>query len=139
MDLPRRHVPVVLRDLCALDVPAQRAFGHVLQRDAVAARLVANLAAHPPLLSDVAQLAYLEIDDTIRATYGYAKQRYGYGYNGVKVLNVLLAALSTLSAAPVIVASWLRKGRPTLLAAQLAWSPTRSRPAAPAAQRAWWW
>ena len=50
------------------------AFGHVRQLDAVATRLVTDLAAHTPLLPDAGQIAYLDIDDTIRATYGYAKQ-----------------------------------------------------------------
>jgi hypothetical protein len=50
------------------------------------------------------------VDDTVRATYGYAKQGAGYGYSGVKGLNALLATLSTPSAAPVIVATRLRKG-----------------------------
>lgn len=86
------------------------AFGHVRQLDAVAARLVANLAAHTPLLPDAGQIAYLDVDDTVRATYGYAKQGTGYGYTGVRGLNALLATLSTPSAAPVIVASRLRKG-----------------------------
>ena len=44
---------------------------------------------------DAARIAYLDVDDTIRATYGYAKQGAGYGYSGVKGLNALLAALST--------------------------------------------
>jgi hypothetical protein len=78
--------------------------------DAVAARLVANLAAHTPLLPDAGQIAYLDVADTVRATYGYAKQGTGYGYTGVKGLNALLATLSTPSAAPVIVASRLREG-----------------------------
>jgi hypothetical protein len=86
------------------------AFGHVRQLDAVAARLVANLATHAPLLPDAARIAYLDVDDTIRATYGYAKQGAGYGYSGVKGLNALLAALSTPSSAPVIVATRLRRG-----------------------------
>jgi hypothetical protein len=86
------------------------AFGHVRQLDAVAARLVVNLAARAPLLADVGEIAYLDVDDTIRATYGYAKQGAGYGYSGVKGVNALLAALSTPSAAPVLVASRLRKG-----------------------------
>jgi hypothetical protein len=86
------------------------AFGHVRQLDAVAGRLIANLAGRSPLLPDVARIAYLDVDDTIRATYGYAKQGAGYGYSGVKGLNALLAALSTPSAAPVVVASRLRKG-----------------------------
>ncbi|HEY7007764.1 MAG TPA: IS1380 family transposase [Jatrophihabitantaceae bacterium] len=86
------------------------AFGHVRQLDAVAARLVTNLAGHTPLLRDADQIAYLDIDDTIRATYGYAKQGAGYGYSGVKGLNALLGTLSTPASAPVIVASRLRKG-----------------------------
>ena len=86
------------------------AFGHVRQLDAVAARLVADLAARAPLLTGVDQIAYLDVDDTIRATYGYAKQGAGYGYSGVKGLNALLAALSTPASAPVIVATRLRKG-----------------------------
>ena len=86
------------------------AFGHVRQLDAVAARLVANLAAQTPLLPDAARIAYLDVDDTVRATYGYAKQGAGYGYSGVKGLNALLATLSTPAWAPVIVATRLRKG-----------------------------
>ena len=89
------------------------AFGHVRQLDAVAARLVAALAGRTPLLPDAGQIAYLDVDDTIRATYGYAKQGAGYGYSGVKGLNALLAALSTPGSsggAPVIVATRLRKG-----------------------------
>ena len=71
---------------------------------------MADLAGRTPLLPDAAQIAYLDVDDTIRATYGYAKQGAGYGYSGVKGLNALLAALSTPGAAPVIVATRLRKG-----------------------------
>jgi hypothetical protein len=86
------------------------AFGHVRQLDAAAARLVANLAARAPVLPGAGEVAYLDVDDTVRATYGYAKQGAGYGYSGVKGLNALLAALSTPSGAPVIVATRLRKG-----------------------------
>jgi hypothetical protein len=86
------------------------AFGHVRQLDAVASRLVADLAAQTPLLPDAGQIAYLDVDDTIRATHGYAKQGAGYGYSGVKGLNALLAALSSPGSAPVIVATRLRKG-----------------------------
>jgi hypothetical protein len=55
-------------------------------------------------------VTYLDIDDTIRATFGYAKQGAGYGYSGVKGLNALLATVSSASSAPVIVATRLRKG-----------------------------
>jgi hypothetical protein len=85
-------------------------FGHVRQLDAVAARFIAGLAAHSPLIAAGAAVSYLDLDDTVRATYGYAKQGSGYGYTGVKGLNALLATVSAAGSAPVIVATRLRKG-----------------------------
>lgn len=49
-------------------------FGHVRQLDAVAARFVAGLARNAPMISAGEPIAYLDIDDTIRSTFGYAKQ-----------------------------------------------------------------
>jgi len=85
-------------------------FGHVRQFDAVASRVLVNLAAQTPLLVGADQIAYLDIDDTIKATYGYAKQGAGYGYSKVKGLNALLAIVSTPLSAPVIAATRLRRG-----------------------------
>jgi hypothetical protein len=85
-------------------------FGHVRQLDAVASRLLVNLATQVPLLVGADQVAYLDIDDTIKATYGYAKQGAGYGYSKVKGLNALLAIVSTPLSAPVIAATRLRRG-----------------------------
>jgi Transposase DDE domain group 1 len=85
-------------------------FGHVRQLDAVASRLLAGLAGHTPLLPGADQIAYLDVDDTVRETHGYAKQGAGYGYTGVRGLNALLATVSTPLAAPVIAACRLRKG-----------------------------
>lgn len=85
-------------------------FGQVRQLDAVAARFLAGLAEHAPILTGADQVACLDIDDTIRATYGYAKQGAGYGYSKVKGLNVQVAALSTPLAAPVITGTRLRRG-----------------------------
>jgi hypothetical protein len=85
-------------------------FGHVRQLDAVAARFLTGLAGQAPLIATGAEITYLDTDDTVRATYGYAKQGSGYGYTGVKGLNALLATASTGSSAPVIVATRLRKG-----------------------------
>ena len=85
-------------------------FGHVRQLDAVASRLLINLAGRAPLLPGAHELVYIDIDDTVRQTYGYAKQGAGRGYSGVKGLNALLAILSTPSSAPVIAAARLRKG-----------------------------
>jgi Transposase DDE domain group 1 len=85
-------------------------FGHVRQLDAVAATMLARLAERTPLLPAAETVAFVDVDDTIRATYGYAKQGAGYGYSGVKGLNALLATISTPAAAPVLAATRLRKG-----------------------------
>jgi hypothetical protein len=85
-------------------------FGHVRQLDAVAARFLTGLSRHGRLLDPGGAVTYVDVDDTIRATYGYAKQGSGYGYSGVKGLNALLAIASTDATAPVIVATRLRKG-----------------------------
>jgi hypothetical protein len=85
-------------------------FGHVRQVDSVAADVLTRLARRAPLLPGADQLAYLDVDDTMRATYGYAKQGAGYGYNKVKGINALIATLSTPAAAPVIVGTRLRRG-----------------------------
>lgn len=85
-------------------------FGHVRQLDAVAARFAAGLARHAPIISGEAAMSYLDIDDTLRSTFGYSKQGVGYGYSGVKGLNALLATVSSARSAPVIVATRLRTG-----------------------------
>jgi len=89
-------------------------FGHVRQLDAIAARLLAALIARTPLLAGREQLVYLDLDDTMRETHGYAKQGAGRGYTGVKGLNVLLATLSTPGpehgSVPLIAAARLREG-----------------------------
>jgi len=85
-------------------------FGHVRQLDAVAAGLLARLARATPILAGAGQVALLDIDDTVKATYGYAKQGAGRGYSGVNGLNALLATICTPIAAPVIAATRLRKG-----------------------------
>ena len=62
------------------------------------------------MLSGADQLTYVDVDDTVKATYGYTKQGAGYDYSGVKGLNALIATVSTPLAAPVICATRLRKG-----------------------------
>ncbi|MFE3139748.1 IS1380 family transposase [Streptomyces scopuliridis] len=84
--------------------------GHVKQLHAVARRFLHELARHTPLLPGADQAAYVDIDDTIRRTHGYAKQGAGYGYSKVKGLNALLGVVSTPLSAPVIAATRLRKG-----------------------------
>ncbi len=102
-----------------------RAFthGHVQQLDKIGALLLVGLAALVPgLLAGSGRLtgpgsgtgedgwAFLDVDDTIREVHGYAKQGAGYGYSKVRGLNIQLAALSTLLAAPVVLRARLRKG-----------------------------
>ncbi|MEO8907437.1 MAG: hypothetical protein ABI310_05100 [Microbacteriaceae bacterium] len=56
-------------------------FGHVRQLDSVAADMLVALAQATPLLAAAAdQVCFCDIDDTMRVTYGYAKQGAGYGY-----------------------------------------------------------
>ena len=85
-------------------------FGHVRQLDKVATQLLVNLAGHTPLLRDAGRICLVDVDDTVKPTYGYAKQGAGYGYTHVKGLNVLIGTLSTPTSAPVIAATRLRKG-----------------------------
>ena len=85
-------------------------FGHVRQLDAVHSRLLINLAGRAPLLSGAPEVAFVDVDDTLKQTYGYAKQGAGRGYTGVKGLNALIATVSTRSSAPVIAAARLRLG-----------------------------
>jgi hypothetical protein len=85
-------------------------FGHVRQLDAVAARFLVNLTAQVPVLAGADEVAFLDIDDTIKATYGYQKEGAGYGYSKVKGLNALFAIVSTPLSAPLIAATRLRKG-----------------------------
>jgi len=85
-------------------------FGHVRQLDAVAARFTAGLARQAPIIPAGAEVSFIDVDDTVRSTFGYAKQGAGYGYSGVKGLNALLATASSATSAPVIVATRLRKG-----------------------------
>ena len=85
-------------------------FGHVRQLDSVAASLLTELATQTPLLAGVDQVTWIDVDDTIRATYGYAKQGAGFGYSGVKGLNALVAIVSTPLSRPVIAATRLRSG-----------------------------
>lgn len=85
-------------------------FGHVRQLDSVAAAFLTGLVGRTPLLAGADSLTYLDVDDTMRETHGYAKQGAGYGYTKVKGLNALIATISTPIAAPVIGATRLRRG-----------------------------
>jgi len=97
-------------------------FGHVRQLDAVATRFLVALAGLTRLLGAPASPAataavqgadpgYALLDvDTIVEVHGHAKQGAGFGYPGVRGLNALLATVTTMTSAPVVVAQRLRKG-----------------------------
>ena len=87
-------------------------FGHVRQLDAVASRLLINLAAEAPIVPAPGDggLVFIDVDDTIIEVHGPKKQGAGFGYSGVRSINALLATVSTESTAPVVVAQRLRKG-----------------------------
>jgi len=85
-------------------------FGHVRQLDAAASRWLVNLTVATPIVAGIDELALVDIDDTIKEVHGHQKQGAGFGYSGVRGLNALLAIVSTGQAAPIIIASRLRKG-----------------------------
>jgi len=82
----------------------------VRQLDAVASRFLAELVRRTPVLPGLAATVLVDIDDSIVEVHGHAKQGAGFGYSGVRGLNMLLATASTAHAAPVVVAQRLRKG-----------------------------
>jgi len=98
--------------------------------------MLARLATVSPVLPGADVLAFIDVDDTVKATYGYAKQGAGYGYTGVKGLNALIATVSSPLAAPLIVGPGCARAQPTAPGARLGWSPTRSGPPAPPAPEA---
>jgi hypothetical protein len=85
-------------------------FGQVRQLDAVASRFLTGLARRTPLVAGIADLAILDVDDTVVEVHGYAKEGAGFGYNRIRGLNALLAVVSTTQAAPVVAAQRLRTG-----------------------------
>ena len=87
-------------------------FGHVRQLDAVASRVLQNLAVRAPLLQvRDGERVMVDMDDTIIEVHGYQKQGAGFGYSGVRGLNALIATASTSQSAPVILAQRLRQGK----------------------------
>jgi hypothetical protein len=87
-------------------------FGHVRQLDAVAARVLVNLAREAPIVPVPSDggFVFVDVDDTIIEVHGYQKQGAGFGYSGVRGINALLATVSTQTSAPVVIAQRLRKG-----------------------------
>ncbi len=85
-------------------------FGHVRQLDAVASRVLCNLAAATPLLEGIDGDVLVDTDDSVVEVHGYAKEGAGFGYSGVRGINALISTITVPGQAPVIAASRLRKG-----------------------------
>lgn len=70
-------------------------WGHVSQLDKIADGLLTALASHTPVLLDADKVCFVDVDDTVCQTYGYAKQGTGCGYTHVEGLNALIGTVST--------------------------------------------
>ena len=86
-------------------------FGHVRQLDAVASRVLVNLAHEAPVVPAPSddRLVFVDVDDTIIEVHGYQKQGAEFGYSGIRGFNALLATVSTATSAQMIIAQRLRK------------------------------
>jgi hypothetical protein len=96
-----------------------RAFNHgnVRQLAAVHRRVLAELAAHTPLLPGSEELVFIDVDSTQKRVFGPAKQGATFGHTKiasksltVRGLNALAATVCTPIAAPVITTTRLRGG-----------------------------
>jgi hypothetical protein len=99
------------------------AFGHVRQLDAVAAGLLTRLAAATPVLPDAGQQVFVDVDDTVRQTYGYAKQGTGRGYAAWLVCAAIAHNLTRAAAA--LAGGRHRRTRTGTIRTQLIHTPAR--------------
>ena len=90
--------------------------GHVKQLAAVATRFLTNLGAQTPMLPTTPadgtgrDMLLGDVDDTVIEVFSPNKHGAGIGYNKTRGLNALVATISTLQAASLIVGQQLRKG-----------------------------
>jgi len=93
-------------------------FGHANQLAAVARAHLVTLAARVPLLADIEQRAFVDIDSLLRPVYGHAKQGASFGHAKIagrallrRGLSPQITTISTATAAPVIAEARLRSGK----------------------------
>jgi hypothetical protein len=93
-------------------------FGHANQLAAVARQHLVALAARVPLLPDIQQRAFVDIDSLLRPVYGTAKQGASFGHAKIagrallrKGLSPQITTISTATTAPVIAEARLRSGK----------------------------
>ena len=90
--------------------------GHVRQLDAVGTRFLSALGSYARLLPvtpgvpGAGSMRFVDIDDTVIEVFSTKKQGAGFGYQGDRGLNALLAVASTAEAAPIVVGQRLREG-----------------------------
>jgi hypothetical protein len=102
-------------------------FGHVRQLDAVASRFLARLAGQAPILSGAERLVWLDVDDTVIQTYGYAKQAAARGYTARHGEQPVWSPKRSMSPAAVELAGWSLSA-PTRPSTPAPWSPRPARP-----------
>ena len=93
-------------------------FGHARQLESVLREHLCALAEHTPVLAEIEQQAFIDIDSLLRPVYGHAKQGASYGHTKIagkqvlrKGLSPLATTISTEHSAPVIAGMRLRAGR----------------------------
>ena len=91
--------------------------GNAAQLEKASREFLVSLARRVPLLPGAQELAFVDIDATLKRAYGHKKQgaRFGHARAGgkdvlVKGLSALVATVSTPLAAPVIAGTRLRGG-----------------------------
>jgi hypothetical protein len=84
-------------------------FGHARQLESVLREHLCALTARTPLLTGLADQAFIDIDSLLRPVYGHAKQGASYGHTKIagkqvlrKGLSPLATTISTEHSAPVI-------------------------------------
>lgn len=68
-------------------------------------RLLIDLAAQAPLLARADEVAFVDVDDTLKQTYRYARQVLAATRPAYKGLNALLATVSMVVGAPATAAA----------------------------------
>jgi hypothetical protein len=86
-------------------------FGNVRQLDAVSREVRARLWAAGAGPHQLGQRLFIDVDSTIAAAYGLAKQGVSFGYTKVRGYHPLIAAVTEPGNAPDVLHTRLREGR----------------------------
>ena len=75
-------------------------FGHARQLESVLREHLCVLAEHTPLLTGLAEQAFIDIDSLLRPVYGHAKQGASYGHTKIAGKQVLRMVAGNARALP---------------------------------------